>query len=102
MAFNFLITSTDTRIGKTMVGCALAFALKVRGMRVGVMKPVETGCVEANGALVSADGPALIASASSDLPIELVTPHRYSAPSPPAAAAEEEGKSPPGLGALGR
>ena len=44
MTSRLLITGTDTGVGKTMVGCALAFALKVRGLRVGVMKPAETGC----------------------------------------------------------
>jgi len=49
MALNFLISGTAPRAGKTMVGCALAFASKVRAMRVGVMKPVQTGCVERDG-----------------------------------------------------
>ena len=87
----FLITGTDTRVGKTMLGCALAFAFKVRGMRVGVMKPVESGCAEANGILTPSDGPALIASASSDLPIELVTPYCYRSVLPPAPAAQADG-----------
>lgn len=65
-----------------MLGCALAFAFKVRGMRVGVMKPITTGCAETNGALVSADGVALTASASSDLPIDLVSSYRYRSASP--------------------
>ena len=38
------VTGTDTGIGKTMVGCALASALTRRGLRVAAMKPVETGC----------------------------------------------------------
>jgi dethiobiotin synthetase len=91
----FLITGTDTRAGKTMLGCAVAFAFKVRGMRVGVMKPVETGCAEAAGELLARDGLALIASASSALPIELVSPYRYRAALPPAAAAAADNASPP-------
>jgi dethiobiotin synthetase len=99
---HFLITGTDTRVGKTMLGCALAFAFKVRGMRVGVMKPVETGCAEAEGALAPSDGPALIASASSDLPIALVSPYRYRSTLPPAAAAEADNASPPNFAELCR
>ncbi len=99
---HFLITGIGTRVGKTMLGCALAFAFKVRGMRVGVMKPVETGCVEANGALVPADGSGLIASASSDLPIDLVSPYRYRAALAPAAAAEAVNASPPSFDAICR
>ena len=37
------ITGTDTGVGKTIVACALVTALKARGQRVGVMKPIETG-----------------------------------------------------------
>lgn len=77
MSRNFLITGTDARVGKTMLGCALAFAFKVRGMRVGVMKPLAFGCVEDRGTLVSADGAALVASASSDLSMDLVSPYRF-------------------------
>ena len=40
----FFITGTDTGVGKTFFTKGLASALRQRGMRVGVMKPVETGC----------------------------------------------------------
>lgn len=43
---SILITGTDTGVGKTLVGCGLAAALSGRGLRVGVFKPVETGCPE--------------------------------------------------------
>ena len=96
----FLVTGTDTLVGKTMLGCALAFAFKVRGMRVGVMKPVECGCAEANGILMPSDGPALIASASSDLLIELVTPYCYRSALPPAVAAEADNVAPPSFATI--
>ncbi|MCC6750503.1 MAG: dethiobiotin synthase [Deltaproteobacteria bacterium] len=38
------ITGTDTGVGKTLFTGALAAALVRRGLRVAVMKPVETGC----------------------------------------------------------
>lgn len=41
---SILITGTDTGVGKTFVTCGLAAALAARGLRVGVFKPVETGC----------------------------------------------------------
>ena len=37
------LAGTDTGVGKTFVGCALALALRARGRRVAVVKPVETG-----------------------------------------------------------
>ncbi|MEK7702451.1 MAG: dethiobiotin synthase [Nitrospirota bacterium] len=38
------ITGTDTGVGKTMIAGALARMLQSRGINVGVMKPIETGC----------------------------------------------------------
>lgn len=37
------VTGTDTGIGKTVVGCALASLARERGLRVGAMKPLESG-----------------------------------------------------------
>lgn len=90
-ARGLLITGTDTGVGKTMLGCALAFAARARGMRVGVMKPAETGCVEAGGELVPSDARALLYSASSQLPLDLACPYRYRSPLAPARAAEADG-----------
>ncbi len=39
-----VITGTDTGVGKTFVGCALALALRARGVRVLAVKPIESGC----------------------------------------------------------
>ena len=38
------VTGTDTGVGKTLVAGAMAAALRQRGLRVAVIKPVETGC----------------------------------------------------------
>jgi dethiobiotin synthetase len=95
MASGILITGTDTGVGKTMVGCALAFAMKVRGLRVGVMKPAETGCPEEAGQLMPADATALRASASAVQPLEIICPYRYRLPLAPAAAAQADSAPPP-------
>ena len=39
---SFLITGTGARVGKTTVGCALGFAMRARGLRVGIMKPIDS------------------------------------------------------------
>jgi len=49
------ITGTDTGVGKTLIAGALAAALKNRGFRVGVMKPIATGCIESPDGLLSED-----------------------------------------------
>ncbi len=95
MGRRILITGTDTGVGKTMVGCALAFAMKVRGLRVGVMKPAETGCSTETGELIPADAAALKASASAPHPLEMICPYRYVSPLAPAMAAEVDGIAPP-------
>ena len=97
MRHGILITGTDVAVGKTLIGCALAFAAHARGMRVGVMKPIDTGCREAAGILESADARGLAYAAASNLPIELICPYRYRSPLAPAAAAEAEGVAPPDL-----
>lgn len=88
MARGFLITGTDVAVGKTTVGCALGFAFKARGMRVGVMKPAETGCAQVDGVLDPRDARALALASSCTLPLDLICPYRYAAPLAPAAAAQ--------------
>jgi len=102
MTPGFLISGTGYRVGKTMAGCAIAFAFKVRGMRVGVMKPVQTGCVEREGRLVGGDAEALLAAASSDLSPELACLYRYRSAMAPAAAAEAENAPLPDWERIGR
>lgn len=93
----FLVSGTDTGVGKTTVACGLATALKQRGMRVGVMKPAETGCVPRDGELTALDAVALRVAAESNDAIDLICPYRYIAPLAPAAAAVIEGVGPPDL-----
>jgi dethiobiotin synthetase len=69
MARGFLITGTGARVGKTTVGCALGFAMRARGIRVGVMKPVDT--------VESQDAQSLALAVGSTMPVELICPFRY-------------------------
>lgn len=93
----FLVSGTDTGVGKTTVGCGLAIVMRQLGMRVGVMKPAETGCASRDGELIALDAMALRAAAESSDPIDLICPYRYTAPLAPAAAADVEGAEPPDL-----
>ena len=81
-----LITGTDTGVGKTFVACALAGALRARGRRVAVMKPVETG-VEGD----PEDALRLRAAAADPAPLDDICPYRLRAPLAPAVAAAREG-----------
>ncbi|MFN8641732.1 MAG: dethiobiotin synthase [Candidatus Binatia bacterium] len=88
----FLITGTDTGIGKTTVASALAAALRRRGIDVGVMKPAETGCaLDAQGGLRPADAERLRWFAGRSDPLDTVCPIRLRDPLAPALAARREG-----------
>jgi len=43
---SYLVTGTDTGVGKTLISCALMHAFADRGRRVVGMKPVAAGCDE--------------------------------------------------------
>jgi dethiobiotin synthetase len=86
-----LITGTDTEVGKTVVTGAIAAWLRRQGLRVGVLKPVATGCERRREGLVSADAEFLAHCADSPHPLDLICPQRYSEPLAPAVAAERAG-----------
>lgn len=85
------ITGTDTGVGKTFVAAGIAAALKVRGVDVGVMKPIHTGCKTRRGRLIPEDSLSLAISASVDDPIELITPYAFKQPVAPYVASEKNG-----------
>lgn len=86
MSKGIFITGTDTGVGKSIVAATLARLLRMRGVKVGVMKPVTSGCYEVNGELVSDDALLLCKAAglhcSSD-----VTPYLLREPIVPSEAA---------------
>lgn len=83
------IIGTDTGVGKTLVGAALARFLKNRGMDVGVMKPAETGVGDPAG--LGPDGALLKWAAGSRDSAELISPYRLRQPLAPALAAKHDG-----------
>jgi dethiobiotin synthetase len=88
----FLLTGTDTGVGKTTVGCAIAAALRLRGLRVGVAKPFETGCeLGEDGSLVPADARRLRYFADCGESIETICPIRCREPLAPAVALRRQG-----------
>lgn len=76
------ITGTDTGVGKTWVGCAIARAWSDQAWQVGVFKPAESGD--------GGDAKALLKAARSVLALDLVRPYAFKRPLAPAVAAAEE------------
>lgn len=91
MKNGILITGTDTGVGKTFVAAGLIKAMKLKGLDVCPMKPVEAGCRTRKGKLVPADTVALMKAAGIDEPVDLINPYRFKYPLAPAVAAEIEG-----------
>ncbi|HEX9787501.1 MAG TPA: dethiobiotin synthase [Candidatus Binatia bacterium] len=92
MGKGIFMTGTDTGVGKTFVVSALAAFLRERGYRIGVMKPVETGCPEMNGTLIPQDAMRLKEASGCAEPIEKICPYRFSEPLAPSIAAERAGR----------
>ncbi len=88
----WFVTGSDTDVGKTYIASLLARQLRHSGMRVGVYKPVASGCVEADGKLDSTDARELWQAAGRPLDLEAVCPQRFRAPLAPHRAAAAEGK----------
>jgi dethiobiotin synthetase len=86
-----LVTGTDTGVGKTLVGAAIAAAVAARGVRLGVVKPCETGCRLVDGALYAEDAATLAAAARATDPLEVLCPYRLPDPLAPALAATRAG-----------
>jgi dethiobiotin synthetase len=83
------VTGTDTGVGKTVVTCALARALRKAGVDVGVMKPCETGV----GPAGPEDARALLAASGAGDALDEVCPERLALPAAPSAAAAAEGRA---------
>ncbi len=88
-----LITGTDTGVGKTVVVCGLAGALRRNGLSVAPFKPAESGCAldENTNRLVPADAELLRIACGTQAPLETICPYRFAPPLAPWVAAEQAG-----------
>jgi dethiobiotin synthetase len=85
------ITATDTGVGKTVVTCAIAAAVRAQqpAIRLGVCKPLSSGCRHDREGLVNEDAEALAHFADCRQPLSVINPIRFAAPLAPAVAAEQ-------------
>ncbi len=86
------ITGTGTGVGKTFVAAAIARAAAKCGVRVGVYKPLASGCTMVNGRLESDDARNLWESAGRPGTLEAVAPQRFQLALAPHLAAQHEGR----------
>jgi len=93
MMRSFLVTGTDTGVGKTFVAGGIAAALARRGVDVGVMKPFATGAIRVGGRLVSEDAQFLRKASGVEDPLDLINPSCLRPPLAPFMAARVAGTS---------
>jgi dethiobiotin synthetase len=83
---------TDTDVGKTYVAALVAQALAQTGNRVGVYKPVASGCHRSEKELVAADARRLWIAAGRPGRLDDVCPQRFEAALAPPEAAQLESR----------
>jgi dethiobiotin synthetase len=86
------VTGTDTGVGKTYVASRIAQALFRAGRRVGVYKPVASGCRALGDELISDDAVELWNAAGRPGELARVCPQRFAAPLAPHLAARATGQ----------
>jgi len=91
-AKGLFITGTDTGVGKTLITGGIARILAKQGLKVGVFKPVATGCHRQMGELVSRDAEFLAMCAETDYPLSVITPVCYETPAAPIVCARVENR----------
>jgi dethiobiotin synthetase len=86
------ITGTDTGVGKTLIAGAIAKILQQKGKKVGVFKPVATGCKKIEQGLVSEDAEFLAHCADSKFALDVINPITFEIPAAPFACEKAEGR----------
>ena len=87
------VTGTGTEVGKTYVAALIARALVAAGQRVGVYKPVASGCRREGDDLVADDATLLWEAAGQPGDFQRVCPQRFQLPVAPPQAAYADGRS---------
>ncbi|HIJ51813.1 MAG TPA: dethiobiotin synthase [Planctomycetes bacterium] len=86
------MAGTDIGVGKTLIAGAIAKILTGSGQKVGVFKPIATGCRRDWEGMVSCDTDFLAACANSNFSLSTITPVGYVTPAAPIAGAAQEGR----------
>jgi len=91
-AKGLFVTGTDTEVGKTVIAGGIARILTDKGRRVGVFKPIASGCRPDRQGLVSDDAEFLAHCADSPESLSHICPVRYREPLAPEVAAGRAGR----------
>ena len=86
------VTGTDTSVGKTLITGGIAAVLRQQGLKVGVFKPIASGC-RSDGGLISDDTEFLAMCADADYSLSVITPVTYKTPAAPVTCVQIEGRA---------
>jgi dethiobiotin synthetase len=86
------IAGTEAGVGKTLIAGAIAKMLTDSGVKVGVFKPIATGCRRQWEGLVSCDTEFLANCANSELSLSTITPVGYITPAAPIVSVAQENR----------
>lgn len=84
------ITGTDTSVGKTLIAGAIAKILTDQNHKVGVFKPIATGCRKDRNGLISSDTEFLAFCSNSEFPLSVINPVTYQIPAAPIVCEKRE------------
>ena len=85
------ITGTDTGVGKTWIGTRLVEFLLTQNQAIAPRKPVESGCLQADGQFFPQDALAYHEAIHKQGKLETICPFRFSAAVAPPVAAKQQG-----------
>ncbi len=85
------ITGTDTGVGKTLITGGIAAVLRSQGLKVGVFKPIASGCRD-EGVLISDDTEFLAMCADANYSLSVITPVTYKTPAAPLTCVQIENR----------
>jgi dethiobiotin synthetase len=88
----YFISSNDTGVGKTHVGCLLLAALIRSQVQCAIKKPVESGCRRINGALITKDAHAYSVVMGKNLSDDKINAYRFEPPISPERAIRLSGQ----------
>ncbi len=90
----WFVTATDTGVGKTIIAGALAALVRQQGKRVGVFKPIATGCRhDQRLGLINNDAEYLAHCADAREMLADINPVRYASELAPIVAVQREHRS---------
>ncbi|GAC1470919.1 MAG: hypothetical protein NVSMB9_16520 [Isosphaeraceae bacterium] len=87
-----LVVGTDTGVGKTYIGSLMVREMSAVGLRVGVLKPVETGVPSTGNSWRPGDASSLLEARGGGVPIERVALLTFEEPLAPCVAARRGGQ----------